>query len=268
MQNRKKKKKVKIVKKPYMQGNAWEKGCWKRSAKIMGTFLVVALLYLFIGAMLMFDNVFLRVLINLCMIAAAAGIFYMNGINAGIQDVTVGEIMYQREREGKAVSKEDRERCYRRGKGFLCALSGAVVYVLIALALAIFTKEQTFTLGALPQWITQYQRRAEIGNALAYYQNSVGMEWIDYVRIAVRVMIMPFVNIVGTGSSLNLLWLERFSPLLVLLAPMGYALGYLRGPDARTQVHTDIAASNRKKKRQEKKKAQQRRQQKGPEQLI
>lgn len=267
MQNRNKKK-VRIVKKPFAKGKAWEKSCWKRSAGVLGSLLVVALLYLFLGIMLTFDNAFLRTVVNLCLVAASAGIFYMNGMSAGIQDVTVGEIVLQREQTGKDASKEDKDRSYNPMRGVLCGLAGAAIFIIAALLLAVTAKEQTFSLGVLPQWIGGHQRRADIGSALGYYQSDVVLKWTDIIRTVVRVMIMPFVNIVGTDNALSLLWLERISPLLMLIVPAGYALGYLRGPNARTQVHTSIAANRRKKKRKDKQKVQQRRQEKGPERLV
>ena len=268
MQNKKKTKKTKIVRKPYQRGALLDAGSFKQALKVAGTLLMTYFIYLVVGAMLVWNSLFLRLLTNGVMVLLGCGLLYANGLNVGVADVTFGEIIYQRREEGKPVSAADVKRCYHPLKGFASALLGTVPFLLACLCLAFTAQLQTFSLGMLPSWLQTLERRPEIGEALAYYHEGIQMGFVDYVRVAVRIMVMPFVNMAGSGNAQAMLWVERLSPLLCLLSPAAFGLGYLKGYEARTQVHTHIAANTRKKKRQEKKKIAQRKAPKGPEQLI
>lgn len=66
---------------------------------------------------------------------------------------------------------------------------------------------------------------------------------------------------------------ERLSPLLVLISPLGYAIGYMRGQQLRDRINTGIKVGDDKKKRREqkarkKRQRQQPRASKGPQQLV
>ncbi len=261
------KKKIKIVTKPMMTGRAVDEATFKRALRVAGTTLVAVIIYLLFGAMLMFDNIILRVVTNVALIAMCGGLLYMSGASHGEADAAFGEIMYQREAEGKAVPDSEKARCFAPAKGAVTTLLGALPYVLLALILAVTAQLQTYALGVLPSWVSVYQRRPEIGDALKYYQTASSIGFLDIVRLVVRMFILPFISLVGSSNAHAVLAVERLSPLLVLIVPAGYALGYLRGRELRSRVHTSIAQSRRKKKKRDKKERQ-RRQQKGPEQLV
>jgi len=272
MQN-KNKKKIKIVKKPFTRGQIHDKATLKRSLGVFGSIFMALFIHLVIGAMLVWDNLFMRVLTNIIMVALGLGLLYANGINAGNADVTLGEIIYKRQEEGRSVKPAEVACCYNRLKPLVCGGLGVLPYLIMCLILAFTAQLQVFTLSSLPSWISTLERQPEIGNALAYYHESISMGLTDILRIVVRMLLMPFVNMLGAENAHAMLWLERFSPVLCLIYPLAYVIGYLQGPKTRTQVHTDIAANIRKKKRQEKKKIAQRRagqprQPKQPEQLI
>ena len=261
------KKKKKLVQKPYQRGALADQLLLKRSLSVAGYILTTYLLYLIVGTILVFDGAFGRILTNGLLILLSLGLVYANGLNAGVADVTYSEIIYQRKESGRQVSPADAARCFHPLKGFLNGMVGSVPFFIICLVLALTAQLQTFSLGPLPDWLEGFERRPEIGGALTYYHQPIQMELTDYVRIIVRVMMMPYMNIVGSDNALALLWLERFSPLLCLLPAVAYAVGYQGGPKARSQVHTDIAASQRKRKRQEEKRRKARAAQE-PERLI
>lgn len=80
-----------------------------------------------------------------------------------------------------------------------------------------------------------------------------------FVRMIVRMAIMPYISMVGLEASDTLLLVERISPLLVLLPAFLWGLGYIRGRNVRAMVHTSIAKNNRKRARREKKQREARR---------
>ena len=135
----------------------------------------------------------------------------------------------------------------------MTGLLGTIPFFLLAVVLALNTQLQMTQSGTLPSWMQAFTRRGDIGSALVHYTQPEGMALIDYIRIAVRICILPFVNIVSSGSKEGMLLLERLSPLILLLPACAYGTGYLRGPEMRARVHTAISENDRIRKRKEKK---------------
>lgn len=260
------KKKMKIVKKPFLQGSPLDSDSWKDALKFFCSTLVMMVAFLFLSSMMMWDSMLLRLLTNGAVLLMALALFYASGLSKGAAAVNTGEILYLRREEGKPLNAHDQRSSYHPAKGFLVALLGSLPLLLCAILLAVTATQQLHGLSALPRWLESYTRRGEIGDALAYYGVVAPLNMEGVLRLIVRTAMMPLVSIVGTESSANLLLLERLSPLVMLVPSLCYGFGYTRGVAARTQVHSSIAAANRKHKRQEKKKQQQRRA-RGPEQL-
>ncbi len=261
------KKKPKIVTKPMLTGRAVDQMTFRRALRVAGSVLVAMFIYLVFGSLLMFDNLVLRILANSALIIMCGGFLYMSGASNGEADAAFSEIMYQREAEGKTVSDSDRARCFTPIKGVSTFLIGALPFALLCLVVAITAQLETYRLGALPEWLAAYRRQTEIGEALRYYETAVSFGALDIVHLAVRLIVFPFVMIAGNDNAQGVLLVQRISPLLALIVPFGYALGYMRGKDLRTRLHTSIAQSRRRKKNKDKKERQ-KRQQKGPEQLV
>ena len=158
--------------------------------------------------------------------------------------------------------------CFHPAKGYLTGLLGVLPILLCAILLALTTQRQTTGYGALPGWMSTYQQRSEIGDALVAYTVREGIQFTDVLRIIVRIAVMPFIGMVGGENRDGLLMVERLSPLLVLLPVLAYGTGYLQGRTERTRIHTGISESRksraRKEKRERKARANQR---KEPEQL-
>lgn len=261
------KKKKMIVQKPFHQGSLMDELFLKRSASVAGYVLASGLIYMLLGSLFTFDNVILRIALNLALLAFANGMLYVNGLNAGVADVTHGEIVYRRLAEGREAAPKAAARCFHPFKGLLCGLAGVAPFLILCLVLAFIAQQETFVLGALPGWLSPFERQPEIGEALSYYHRPLSMGLEDYLRIVIRILLMPYTNILTTDNSLAMLWLERLSPLISLIPALCYGAGYFGGPRARAQVHTDIAADNRKRKRKAEKIRKARASQE-PEQLI
>lgn len=261
------KKKPQIVIKPMLAGSALDVMTFNRALRVAGGVLISMFFYVVFGFLLTFENVVLRILVNTVLLLIGAGLLYMTGATHGEADAAFGEIMYQREQEGKSVPKSERSRGFYKPKGFATAFLGVLPFVLLALVVTFTARLQTYSLGALPEWLTIYRRQPEIGDALRYYETAVSFGVLDGIKLIVRFAVLPFIGMVGSTNAAAVLMVERLSPLLVMAVPAGYALGYLRGKDLRIRVHTSIAQSKRRKKNKDKKERQ-RRQDKGPEQLV
>lgn len=266
MQTKQKNKAKPLIEKPFLTGQPADGLTVKRALSVLGTIVTSMFIYLVVGPIFVADNLIVRILIALLFEGMFVAFCYSNGVNAGFKDVTFSEIAYQRRESGRPLDTAEEAKCFHRQKGFISALIGTAPLFILAVALAVFTKPQWYTISALPSWIEGLERRTEIGNALAFYHSGLNIGVVDIVRIVVRLAVMPFVTLVGAENVLGTLMIERLSPVLLLLPGIGYALGYLRGPKVRKRVLSDIAVNERKKKKREKKRLQQNR--KGPEQLV
>lgn len=262
----KKKAPVKPVVKPYLKGRLVDGGTLKAAAAFFGSLAIMAVANLLLSAALLWDNLVIRIAVNVLMVLVIDMLFYQSGASSGAAAVNQGEILYQRRANGHNVPASEEAACFHPLKGYVTGLLGAAPFLLCGLVLAATAQRQMTGLGALPSWLQVLERREEIGGALGFYHQMVSLTVEDVLRMIVRVYIMPFVNMVGTENMDGLLTLERLSALVMLLPAIAYGLGYQQGVRVRSQVHTDIATSKRKRARKEKKR-QQARASKGPEQL-
>lgn len=265
-QKKKNKKAIKPVKKPFLRGNAVDKGTFRTAVMFFFGLIGMVLINVLLGSIVMWDIPWLNIVFSCALLLVVYSVFYQNGANKGTAAVNQGEIMWQRQQDGKTVAAEDKALCFHPLKGFIGALLGSLPALICGIMLAVVAQKQFTGLGALPTWINTLQRQTEMADALAIYQTSGVLSMEDTLRMIVRMLILPFVNMVGAENRDGLLILERISALILLLPAVSYGLGYLRGVDVRTRVHTEIAMGKRKHARKEKKRRQARIE-KGPEQL-
>ena len=256
--NNKKKNAPTPVYKPYLRGNMVSRLAARRGLKILGLMLLFIFFGVLAGGSFGFKSAALRLVLNLAVLLFCCVLMYNEGSRMGESDVTFAEIAQKRLDEGRGVDPKDRDVCYHRGQGFFTALVGAAPFFLIALVYALIAHKQTYTLGALPDWVQGYESQSEIGGALAYYHETASAGLEDILRLLVRLMLFPYINSFGAGSYDRLFLLDRLSPLLALPVPLCYGLGYLRGPYLRALVHGNIRMARRRHNKKERKAREQR----------
>ena len=265
-----KKKKVNPVTKPFLKGSPTDENTWKSALGFFGIMILMCFMTFLVCSMTSLENTFLRILLNGAVVVLVLLIYEQRGLSTGAEAVAKGETMYQRQERGLNVAASERRLCYHPLKGFLTGLLGTLPFVLLAVVLA-FTAQKTRTgYGTLPGWMEVYTRRSDIGGALVAYTNPAGLDFGDIIRVAGRLMMMPFVSLIGATHKDGLLILERLSPLVMLLPAIAYGLGYTRGVSVRTRVHTEIAENTKRRVRREKKQRKARAlnlKPKGPQQL-
>ncbi|MDO5023080.1 MAG: hypothetical protein Q4E07_07095 [Eubacteriales bacterium] len=254
-----KKQEKKLIYKPFAKGKVLTKQALKKALRIFLLLLIAVIFYLFTGQLLVMTGGVLRIILSTLLIGLVMGLFYYEGAAQGEEDVSLGEIIYSKREEGQHINSEDSNNCYHPLKGFASAFLGVLPIFIIALIFSFIAQKQVYQLGVLPSWLTAFDRHRNIEIALSYYKetSSIGLE--GTLRIVIRMLLFPFVHFFGAENPDNMLLMERLSPLLSLIVPSAYAIGYLSGPKRRAEVHGDIATGktkNAKKARRERIKRQ------------
>lgn len=262
------KKPVEWVYKPIIPGSWHGRDAWKMALRRMLTFVGISLIYLITSALLSFESFWLRVVMAVMILLAVASHQYASGVGRGQKDAAYGEIIHGRRENGHPVPEKECERSFHPFKGYFAVLAGSIPFVLIALVFAFVTSAAEYRLGVLPSWTESLMAQTEFGSGLAYYNTQSGMTAVDILRIFDRAMVMPFINVaVGIGDQATLL-VERMSPLLLLVTPIWYGVGYGQGLRYRAQINTGIKMGDEKKKRRERKERKKRQRSTAPERLI
>ena len=239
------------VMKPFLTGTPTDCHTARSSLKFCGILILVFFVTFITCSSISSAGTVIRIIFSTVVIILILFVFFNYGANLGADAVAKGEILYQKQQEGKICSESEKKQCFHPLKAYIIGFIGTVPFLLIA---AIFAFNATITqtgAGTLPSWMQAYIRRTDIANALISYVQPDGATLTDYMRIAVRIFILPFVNLIGIQNPHGLLVLERISPLLLLLPALSYGTGYLNGRNIRTKVHTMISENNRKRKKKE-----------------
>lgn len=265
-QNTNKKKTITPVSKPYMTGSMTDSTTVKSALGFLGLWLIAAFMCLIVCMIAMPNNPVLRVVLNGAVEALVLMIFWSTGANKGTDCVARSEIMYQREQSGNTVSDGERQLCFHKLKGLINGVLGTAPLLVIGLLMAFTAQRQMTGAGALPSWLSAYENRPEVHNALLSYTVVPPMTLEDICRTVIRILLMPLVSMIGSENKDGLLLLEKLSPLALLLPAFAYGFGYTRGVLARTRVHTEIAQNIKKRKHRERKERKAR-VARGPQQL-
>lgn len=264
-----KKKNPAKIKKPFLKGSPTDENTVKQAFKFFGLLAIVGFMCFIVCSMTSFDSPVLRTGINLLIIVLILIVFYNRGLQNGTDAVARGEILYQHIEKGQDVTSNEKRIPYHPLKGFCTGLLGSSLLILLAMILAFTAQKQLTGAGTLPSWTDSYMRRDEIGPALISYTHTDPVSFADIIRIMIRMMIMPFISMAGTENKSLLLLAEKMSPLILMLPAFAYGIGYLRGPNTREMIHSEIA-ENRRKRISKEKRARKKRSNtvpKGPEQL-
>ena len=254
--------------KPFLRGKPTDENTVRQALKFFGALILVAFMSFIVCSMTSFDSTVLRIGINVLIETLIVLIFYNKGTELGTEGVSRGEILYQHIQKGQEVSENEKKIPFHNAKGFVIGIIGSAVFLVIAVLLSVTAQRQMTGAGTLPSWLDSYMRRSEISDALAGYSQGSSASATDIFRIIIRLTIMPFVSMCGAENRELLLFVERISPMLVLIPAAAYGTGYLQGPARRRKVLTEIEENARKRRIREKRERRARNiAPKGPEQL-
>lgn len=271
MQEKKKNNKVQRVTKPFMRGKMIDRTLPGGAVKFFAFTVVMIFVYFMSMIVSSLDSTLLNIVINVAIMGTTWLIFWQSGLTTGADAVNQGEIMLSRQEKGRPVAAWEAEQCYHPLKGFIIALVGSIPLLICAVILACVAERQMTTLGVLPTWVSAFETRPEIGDALSYYHQEASFTLEAAMRIVVHIAVMPILSIVGADNWDAVLVLERVSPLLCLIPAVVYGIGYAMGTMERAAVHTNVALGKqnlRKKQARERRQRQRQNQaRRGPEQL-
>lgn len=234
--------------KPYLTGSPVDQQTPKAALSLFATLLMMGFIYLLLGGMFG-GNGWYAVVLNILLLAVTWTIYYSLGQSAGTIAVNTGEIMYRRQETDREITPAERARCYHPLKGFIIGLLATAPVFLMTLVFALITKRQMYTPGPLPSWVTAMASRPDVLEPLNVYTRTVSVDAESVLRIAVRMLVMPWINLFGQGSADRLLLIERLAPLLILLPGLCYGIGYLMGTQERARVHANIEEGKRKQRK-------------------
>ena len=247
----KNKKTPKPAGKPFLTGSPTDERTVKSALGFFGVLAAAVFLTFLASSAFNMGGSLLRIILTLLTEGLVLVVFFNNAVSKGADAVARGEILLQRQEKGRTFSASEKAMCYHPMKGFLTGLLGTVPLLICAVLLAIMTRKQMTGYGALPGWLSSFQDRSEIGDALVAYTTKESMQIVDVLRIIVRLAVMPFVTLIGAENRDGILLMERLSPLLVLLPAAAYGAGYMQGPRERANVHAGIAQSKKNRARKE-----------------
>lgn len=252
---KKNKRKIRPIKKPYLKGSAMSALVAKRGLKMLVYAAVFLMLNLFIGALYSFDDrPFLRVLFNGMLILVYGAVLYMDGLRVGDGDVAFAEIQYNHAQQWQTITKQEKDRCFHPLKGVTTVLCGMAIPLILAVVFALTAQKQTYTLQALPSWVSSYGAR-DFTLPLQYYYQTQPVTALSVLKIVMHLAVYPFINIVGARNAEGILLIDRLSPLLILIPFLFYAVGYVRGLHSRAMLHGSAAMGGKRRGGAKKKQA-------------
>ncbi len=219
-----------------LRAQHWLGVIWMLALRVCGFVLMTGALAMLLGGVLLIGPLWVRVGTGVALFVMIAVLVFMSGRAQGRRDEAHGQLLAQRMAEGYAPPPQELATCFHPLKGILAAAIGALPWFIAAVMLAIWVKPYTYQLQDLPSWLDYYRTRADIGDALAYYQATPGWGLTDTVRVITRVALMPLANVAVSFGHQAVYWLEKMSPLLVLALPAAYAVGYQCGPAQQRRI--------------------------------
>ena len=261
----------KIVRKPYLTGLPLDENTLKNALRFLGILIILIFVSFVACSSVSGSGSVIRMIFNPAVILIILLVLFNNGSNHGADAVAKGEILYQKESEGEAFTPGEKKVCFHPLKGYFTGVLGSLPFIVVSVVFALNATITRTGAGALPSWMQSYTRRSDIAAALVSYLQPEEMTVMDFLRVVVRICMIPFVNLVGAQNPHGMLLLEKLSPLIMLLPAASYGTGYLTGRSIRTKVHTMISENDRKRKKKEiraqKKRAAGSETHSGPEQL-
>lgn len=252
--------------KPYYLGSIYHMSSEiRRSLRVLVFQLIAAFVFLFIGQALVSANPVFRFVVNVLVILSFIALLLVEGSKNGEDDVAFSEIIHSKLSNNEIVNEFSKKRCFHPLKGFISGAIGFSPFIFIAFVLALKTNLQPYETGVLPTWVNAFERSDNVRISLDFYHNLSALSFVELLRLIVRLILFPLVNLLNTENIFTMYLFEILSPLIILLLSFSYGFGYLRGPLLRRKIHSGI---RKNKKRQTKTKLKTSKTKKEPKEIA
>lgn len=219
---------------------------WRRALKIF----LISLIYVFFSIIFVqvtfVDNYIIKSLVNSAIFIVFLTILYSEGVKNGESDSAFSEIMDSKRKNGMTVLKSESVKCFNTKRSFFEAYFAFWLFVIISIALSIFTKENYFESLVKPGWLKAYNKTEQF-LLLSLFDYGHKFALLDFVRLITRLILFPFFNLFSNENIHAVFILEKLSPLIMLTLPLSYVFGYTKGPKKRREIKDTILKGNQRK---------------------
>ena len=221
--------KKKSKKKPLRRAQHWQSRVLPMAGKLIVPLIAIIVLGLMFSA-LQAVNQALRVILAVAIIAGMLLFLFSEGLNHGAEDAAASRSYVSLSAKGLKMEAKDDAMCYHPLKALCAVMLVFIVPLMLSVYIAATAEAYTYTLQDLPTWLTEsYGARADVMDPLGAYGVQQPMTVHDWVRLAVRLFVMNYINLFDDPLTMSYA-IDRLSPLFILTYPILYMIGYLRGP--------------------------------------
>ena len=238
-QTKEKTKTTKKQKKPIRRAKKWGPRVLPMAGRIIPLLILIIVLGLMFTAVQAIEIYWLRAAISLAVTAVMMILLYSEGLNTGVLDVNASYAFMQAKADGRELGAKEDASCYHPVKALCAAMTVFAVPLAISIYLALNAREYTYTLQSLPTWLTQtYGIREDVMTPLAAYAQTAGMAIADWLRMFVRLFILLMINFFEDPQKMTAM-IDRLSPLMLMVLPAAYMVGYLYSPRKAEKIRKD-----------------------------
>jgi len=215
------------------------------AVKLLLTLAAVIVMNLMFSAMQAIETAWLRIALSLAIMSGLLLFYFSEGLTKGVGDASASRQCEAREAKGEHISRKEDAACYHPLKALCAAVCVFALPVACAVYLGATAKEYTYVLQDLPVWLTSsYGARSDVMAPLGAYAVTQGLGLGDWIRIAVRLPLMLYINMFSDPLRMSAA-IDRLSALLMATYPLAFVLGYACAPKA---AHKRFLQSRRAKK--------------------
>lgn len=217
-------------KKPLRRAQHWHKEVLPMALKVFWLVLAVTIMGLLFSALQSVQTAWIRLTCSALIVAGLLMMYFAEGLTLGTHDAQASRTYDKLVDKGATPTAREDAVCYQPLKALCAVLLVFGVPLILAVYLSATAKPYSYSLQDLPAWLTQtYGMREDIMAPLGAYVRSVSLTAVDWIRMFVRMMVMVFINFFESPLKMTGT-IDRLCPLMLLLYPAAYMIGYLRGP--------------------------------------
>lgn len=221
--------KKKKKKKPLRRAQRWQSRVPAMAVKLIVPLIIIIVMGLMFSALQAVSQG-LRIVLAIAIIGGMLLFLFSEGLNRGAEDAQASRTYVNLAAKGAKLDEKDDAMCYHPLKALCAALVVFAIPLALSVVVAVTAKAYTYTLQDLPTWLSEtYASRADVMGPLGAYMAQDSLQANDWLRMAVRLLVMNYINLFGDPLTMGLT-IDRLSPLFILSYPVAYVIGYLRGP--------------------------------------